>query len=496
MVRAHSTLVLALSLGLGVGAAWLCGSVPGFAFADDARVGSHLTLYRTRAAPNSQFAGYSYSNFTGADFRDFALTVEKRKFELKRGLNTVRLSGVPSTLDRATVSLRSRTDPQGTKVVEQRLVYDLESTDRLLSTAKGKEIQVSIKGDTVTGTLLAYEASSITLKTSDKKFPVRIIRRTGIIDIRLAGSAGIVTSPTLEWKITAKKAGVHEFDLGYRAHGMTWTADYTAVYNPVTRKVDLSAYATIRNSTGSDFRDAKVRLVHRTLEVSNSGYGVVAAIDGSPGATKSFDLKRAVNSATGERVQLDLFTPITDRPARTLLVYEPIKGVAYSGYPNTDCYSYSVQPTSKTSYRYLEVDLGDTASSGSLPPGDARVFRTTKNGALELVSEEHIQLGGGGKKIRIKVGTATNQKATRKQLECRVDERAKELHEKVEITVKNQGKKAVAMVLRENMARWPSWTIESESKTGTSSGKSAREYRLQIKASGQASLTYSVKYSW
>ena len=128
MAGQRSTVSLGLSLGGGIAAAWLVGSflLPAHAdpdrAGDRAREGSQLTLYRTRMASNSQYAGYSYSNFTGADFRDFALTVEKREIALKKGRNTVRLTNMPETVDRTTVSLRSRTDPKGTKVLEQRFV--------------------------------------------------------------------------------------------------------------------------------------------------------------------------------------------------------------------------------------------------------------------------------------------------------------------------------------------------------------------------------------
>ena len=444
----------------------------------------------------SQYAGYSYSNFTGADFRDFALTVERHRFALKKGLNTVTLAGVPSTIDRTTISLRSKTDPKGTKVLEQRFVYDLGSSDQILERAKDGAVQVRTKGATVSGILLAYDAAQLTLKTDDKKFPIRMIQRSAIIDLQLANAADLVTAPTLEWKITAERAGTHEFELGYRAHGMSWSADYTAVFDPKSGKVDLSAYATINNKTGVSFKNAKVRLVHRTMKVTNSGYGAIATINNDENSTRRFNLRRPVTSRDGQRVQLDLFPPISGRNASTVLVYEPITATGYTGYPNTDCYSYNVQPTNNTSYRYLEIEPGDVKLGGSFPPGKARVFRKSAGTALELVSEENIQLDSDARRIRIKVGTASTIKAKRKQLDCRVDERARQIHEKIELTVKNEGKKPVSMILRENMTRWPTWTIESESEAGKESGATAQEYRLKIKAKGSKSLTYTVKYSW
>ena len=495
-LRAKKTVALALSFVLGTGTAWFVSELFKTAHADGERVGAQLALYRTRMARGAPYAGYSYSNLTGTDFRDFAMTLERRRFELKKGLNTIKLAGVPATLDRTTVSLRSRTDPKGTKVIEQRLVNDLQSTEHLLAKAKGGEVRVRTKGQTMVGTLLAYDSSQVTIRTDDKKFPIRVVQRSAIVDLELAAGASLVTSPTLEWKIRAERAGTHEFELGYRAHKISWVADYTAVFDPKTRKVDLSAYATIHNRTGSDFRNAKVVLINRTMRVANTGYGAVASIDGDAKAVRRFELRRPVNSNSGERVQVDLFAPLSGRPAKTVLVYEPLPSIMNSGYPSIDCYSYNVQPTNSTSYRYLEIEPGDVRGAGAFPPGKARVFRRTSSGVLELVSEETVHLDGASENIRLKVGSAKSIKAKRKQLECRHDERARELREKIDLTIKNEGKTAVDIVLRENMNRWTTWTIESESETGQRSGNAAQEYRLRIKGKGQKSLTYTVKYSW
>ena len=55
------------------------------------------------------------------------------------------------------------------------------------------------------GTLLAYDRTQLTVRTSDKKFPIRMIQRASVIDLQLAKASDLVTAPTLEWQIVAER---------------------------------------------------------------------------------------------------------------------------------------------------------------------------------------------------------------------------------------------------------------------------------------------------
>jgi hypothetical protein len=42
---------------------------------------------------------------------------------------------------------------------------------------------------------------------------------------------GLITRPTLVWKVNAEKAGPKQGDISYLTNGMTWAAEYVAVVN-------------------------------------------------------------------------------------------------------------------------------------------------------------------------------------------------------------------------------------------------------------------------
>ncbi|MEK7423308.1 MAG: hypothetical protein AAB131_05640, partial [Actinomycetota bacterium] len=97
---------------------------------------------------------------------------------------------------------------------------------------------------------------------------------------------------------------------------------------------------------------------------------------------------------------------------------------------------------------------------------------------------------------RVRITGDSDITGERRQIECRYDDRAKQLHERMEVKVKNKGKKAAEVVLREYMYRWGNWSMEAEDVKGLKASSSAQEYRLKIPAGGEETVTYTVLYSW
>ncbi len=83
-------------------------------------------------------------------------------------------------------------------------------------------------------------------------------------------------------------------------------------------------------------------------------------------------------------------------------------------------------------------------------------------------------------------------------MSCAFDDRARTIHEKIEVKLENKSKQATEVVVREFAWRWPVWKIEpaEESAKGVHAGAQTQEYRLTMPAGGKKSITYSVVYSW
>src|ERR1700722_4329525 len=200
-----------LTLAILVSALFIC-----VVHADDAAVpgpdqpGFALTIYST--ADPGTFDPQDYLRMLAANpyylqqnpLPGFGIIRENREIDLAQGDNTVRFTDVAAAIDPTTVSFHSLDGPGDAAVLEQNYEFDLVSADKLLDKYLDKEIQIahhsgagSAPAETITGTLLSFDASNIVLQNDDGKVLV-LSRGAGIDSIELAKpQAGLITKPTL-----------------------------------------------------------------------------------------------------------------------------------------------------------------------------------------------------------------------------------------------------------------------------------------------------------
>jgi hypothetical protein len=464
-----------------------------------AEPGASITIYRVGGSMPAYglYGGVGYGGYAmaGQSGSGYAVIAERRALDLVKGDNQVSFVGVAAGIDPSTVQFHSVTDPDGTSVVEQSFAYDLASPEALLARYRGHRITAVTSDGEVSGTLLAHDGGRLVLDTGDSKLPVRIVERSGLRDIRFSAlDGGLVTEPTLRWRIRAGRAGRHQADVSYRASGLAWSADYAAVLDGASNKVDLSGWVTVSNQSGTDFSDAKLTLVSSSAPATPQVYTGYIGASPSSSAPEVYPLDRPATLPSGATVQLELFAPTAGARSRELIVYEPLANTAFyaSGYPNSDCYAYQYQPVRSSSDRVLEVTPG---RRHALPDGRLRVFRRAADGTLGMIGEDQVVPDEHGA-LRVRVGTTEDIKGERRQLECRPDQSGRALAEKIEVKVSNASKKAAHVVVREYMQRWSNWTVSGESVKSRRSGQVAEEYALDIPAGGSKTVTYTVNYVW
>jgi hypothetical protein len=457
-----------------------------------------------------------------------AIVTHRRTLELPAGRGEVRFAGVAARLDPATVRFRSLADPR-VMAVEQRFADDMASLDALLGRYEGQPIAVVTGRGEVQGRLRAWNDRLIVLEGSDGA--LRALRRGDYVqDVRFAAPAEpLFDRPTLVWQVDGGKGGRQPVEVSYRTAGLAWSADYTAIVDEARGTIDLSAWATIRNGAGVDFDGARIVLVSGGLDaaapaqvavagpvllsvpaslqapqqpaggaVASPGQAVGAPAVAGRGAGErvwSYAIEQPARITDGSSLQLELFTPVTGAPARRVVVYEPLpdQSAQYVTYPATDCYGYYAPAASAArSDVYLELAAGDQRA---LPEGQVRLFR--RNGeATELVSEERVRPNLTTGMARVRIAADGEIGGERRQVECRFDDRARQVRERIEVKLRNRGKKPVEVVLREYLYRWGNWTIEAEDAPGSRASGSAQEYRVKVPAGGERAVTYTVLYSW
>lgn len=488
-----------------IGVAVLLAAVVASATADKGEQDDKTTVTIWRAPANAvpQYGyGYQYGyggyTYAGATPGDAAFISHRRSVEVAAE-GELRFPGVSNKIDPSTVQFRSLTDAKGTSVVEQRYAYDLGSPEKLMRRYVGKQVTVTTSRGEVVGILRGIDAEALVIETgTGKARAVEIIRRgDNLLDVKLAaGDDALATVPTLVWKVVSKKPGKQSIDVSYRTEGMRWDADYTAILDEKKDSVDLSAWATITNDTGVEFKDTELVLVTGLLDNAQQqpaypGAYVTRAPSTPPA---SFTVPRDVTIAAGGTVQVELMPARSGVASRRVVVYETMidQSASYQTYPYQDCYGYAAASGARGELA-LEVDA--PSKGAVLPEGRVRVFKR-KGESLELLGEDTLKVNASTGNARLRLGSDEVVSGERRQVECKFDDRTRSLREKVEIKVENKGKEAVEVILKEYMYRWINWRMDAEDVAGSKAANQTQEYRVKLAGNSKKTFTYTVIYSW
>lgn len=468
--------------------------------ANDAGAGRARTSITVFASPPTLSSPYGGLTYGGVPAAAGAMITERRELDVGSG-GEVRITGIASTLDPATVQLRSLTDPSGLTIREQRFVPGASTPDELLARHVGDPITiVTPKGET-SGVLRSVDAQTLVLEIgSGDQRRLQMLRRDSYVqDIRLPAGKQ-VDKPSLVWRLATKKPGKHDVEVTYRADGLSWSADYLALYDEAKQTIDFSAWATVRNATGTSFDGAEVTLVsggNALASVAVNPYTVYGGLPVRQSAPPSrFTLPVPIHVGSGESVQVELIAPRVGVKARSVVTYEAVQDLSinYQQYPASDCSMLTqTGPGAGRAEVAIELALGATP----LPDGRMRVFKRAAKSPdrLDVLGEDQLRAGVGVARVRLaKHGELVGERKTT----CNLDERARTLTEKVEVKLENKSKQRADAVVREFMWRYPVWRIDPADETikGTRGGAQTREYRLAVPAGGKKSLTYTVVYQW
>jgi hypothetical protein len=472
-----------------------------FAFATDAGAGgpqTQITVWATPQTPVGAYGAYGGLGYGGYSTPTGAMITERRDVDVAAG-GEVRITGIASTVDPATVQLRSITDPGGLSISEQRFVPGATTPDEILARHVGDTVTiVTVKGE-VTGVLLSVDAQAIVLEvgSGDAK-SLKFMRRDSYVqDIRLPAGKGS-DKPSLVWRLTAKKPGKQTVEVTYRAEGLSWAADYLAIFDEGARTIDFSAWATLRNTTGTSFDGAELTLVSGGSSAAAPNiYNPYGALPRQSVPSTRFSVPTPVHVGNGESVQVELMQPRVAAKAHSVIAFEAVQDLSpqYQGYPATDCsmLNATVAGTGRAEVA-VEVDLPGVKL---LPEGRVRVFKRAKGAAdrLEVLAEDQLKTAAGVARIRL--ASHTDLTGERRTSACTLDERARTLSEKVEVKLENKGKQTADVVVREFQWRYPVWRIDAadESVKGVRAAPQTQEYRVSVPAGGKKSLTYTVTYS-
>jgi hypothetical protein len=474
--------------------------------------GYSLTVYS--AAQPGQLSTANLAQY-GANLPGYALVRDSRRMNLSQGIGELRFSDVAKRIDPTTVAFESLSDPAGTRVMEQNYQYDLVDNAKLLDRYIGQMISVTQtrgeKTETITGKLLSASGGLILQRDSGE-----VLTLSNYSNIQFpALPGGLITKPTLVWKVSSKSGGTQDARVSYQTQGVTWWSDYNVTMREQggACDMDLAAWVTLVNQSGGSYADAQLKLVAGEVNRAPAaapavaGYAMKAAREmdaAAPAFSETslseyhlYTLGRRTDLPDNSTKQLELFPAAHAVACRKQLVFTagPLPWSYWSGPIQDQGYAATNKGTVGA---YLEFDNKEANHLGiPLPGGRVRVNQANPNdGTLEFVGEDIIKHTPRNETLRIKLGNSFDIVGERKQTGFRIDTSAKTIDESFEISVRNRKKEAATVVVREYLYRWSSWQITAKNHAFEKRDAQTIDFPVDIAADAEGRITYTVHYRW
>ncbi|HPF40488.1 MAG TPA: DUF4139 domain-containing protein [Phycisphaerae bacterium] len=444
----------------------------------------------------------------------YAVVKEIRTAPLQAGVNELQFTDVAEFIDPTTVSFADLSHANDTAVLEQNFRFDLVSPAKLLDRYIDQDIGVYVQmGDTtelVEGTLLSSASGSLVIQT---KNGIRVVNGLGqSIQLRDLPE-GLITRPTLLWKIDTRTGGDHTFRTSYQTNGMTWRADYNIVINEDSTRADVGAWVSLLNLSGATFQNARLKLIAgdvQRIQPRPQIYTMTAKrMRGAEMADAGFEeksffeyhlytLPRRTDIPSNTTQQITLFPTAHDVAVEKTLVYfgQPQAAGWRFGTPAT---SRDLGTNSNTKVDvYLKFKNAENNQLGRpLPKGKIRVYqRDDADDTLEFIGEDLIDHTAKDETVLIKLGQSFDVVGERKQTDFESSQGANRIVESFEITLRNHKPTAQNVIIREPLYRWSNWEITRRSDDFEKIDARTIHFPVSVPANGEKTITYTVRYTW
>lgn len=449
--------------------------------------------------------------------QNFAIVREQRKLSLARGSNDVRYQDVAAHIDPTSLSLKSSGKEKTIQVREQNYQYDLLNPSSILNKSVGKKVKfrkTKPGGDTETveGTLLnpPYTVvSGLSGGPGQGAWQGLVLRlASGRLLLNPEGSAeleempaGLVSEPSLLWKLESNQSGPVSVDVAYIANRLTWKADYVAVIGKEEKTLDLTGWVTLDNKSGGSYAGAQLQLMAGNVRrVSDAATELLAA----PAARSQGAEPQAAPFQEESFFEYHLYTlqhPTTIRDnelKQITLLAAPNAGVSrklvYDVSANRPTYWPGEGDENGNVNVVLEIKNSKENNMGlPLPKGKIRVYKEDDRSQLQFLGEDLIDHTPKEETVRLKIGDSFDVKGERKRLEYKKTS-SRSSEETVRVTIKNHKETAAQVSIIERF--WGDWKIEKSSHRFDKPDAQTAEFPVDVAAEGETAVVYTVRQKW
>ncbi|MDG2529269.1 DUF4139 domain-containing protein [Caulobacter endophyticus] len=420
---------------------------------------------------------------------NLALVQDQRTIDVAAGRQRLEFKDVSAAIRPETVSLSSPT----LGVVEQNFDYDLLTPDKLMEKAVGRQIKIvrTNPGDgketTETATVLAAN-EGVVLKIGDR---IEVLRDDGVPTRVIFDKVPetLRARPTLSVTVNADKAGPTPVTLSYLTSGLSWAADYVALFDEKKGALDLQGWITLQNNSGTAFENAQTQLVAGNVSQFNNGGGY------NGGATSA-----GTEGSDRERIADYYIYPL---PERTTIASNQSKqvgflsaqGVAAKKVYEVREYGFSTDANPQKAITAIQFSNSRLKGLGDqLPAGTMRVYMRDQAGDPKFIGENNIGHTSAGSELSIKTGEAfdVSSQATLVSQEKISKTRSRYV---MKYLVRNARPEAVTVELRQ-AGLWRDGKVTDESLPSRRIDARTLAWSVPVPANGETVLTFTVDNGW
>jgi len=307
--------------------------------------------------------------------------------------------------------------------------------------------------------------------------------------------------PTLIWSLSNDGATRHRVEAAYLATKLSWNADYVLTVARDDASADIDGWVTLTNGSGTEFRNTSLQLVAGNVNRVRQMIGKMA----------DFAMERREMAAAAPAVTQESFSDyhLYTMGRKTSINNNETKQVSMlgaTGFPVKKRYIVDGQAFYYHNAQHPGSPLKDdvqvfyqfknesrTGLGMPLPAGVVRVYQADSRGGTQFVGEDRIDHTPKDEALNLKIGTAFDVVAERKQVDF--EKVASNVYEmEFEVTLRNHKTAPVTVEVNEPIGG--TWRIIRSSHEYTKTDAWAAQFAIPVPADGAATLKYRVRVTY
>jgi hypothetical protein len=334
------------------------------------------------------------------------------------------------------------------------------------------------------GTLLSFDGGQLVL--GDAQGGAQMLARQELARLEFPQlPGGLLTRPTLSWKVEGAKPGSAPLTLTYMTRGFSWHAEYVAVVAEDEKSLGLAGWVSLEDNCGASFKSARLKLVAGDVNRATAPQPLrraMLALAAAPPAEGGFQ----------ERSFFEYHLYTLDHPVD--LQDQQVKQVqllSAARVPVKKIYTYEASQDPKAVKVALELENKAGAGLGMpLPGGKLRAYKADQDQSLQFIGEDRVEHTPQGETLRVELGKSFDVVAERRETgRRRLSDKVGETQ--VEIKLRNHRPEAVSVAVLEHAAG--DWSVTAQSQDFRKKDAGSFEFIVPLAAQGEATLTYTLR---